>query len=287
MTLTPLIVDMLLTSPAKLNLFLHITGRREDGYHTLQTVFQLLDYGDSLYFELCQQGGIEVDCKGLDISPRSNLAYRAARLLQERCKVTQGVRIRVDKRIPVGGGLGGGSSNAGATLLALNQLWELRLGAAQLAGLGLELGADVPVFVHGHSAWGEGVGEQLTPLQLPEQWYVVIAPSVEVSTAEVFSHQELTGDTAPIKMAAFFERGGVNDCQPVVRKLYPEVDKALVWLEKYGQARITGTGGCVFLPLPDPARAEAVLAQKPARWRGFVARGVNRSPVLEKLEKPG
>ena len=279
--------NMLLTSPAKLNLFLHITGRREDGYHTLQTVFQLLDYGDSLYFELCQQGGIEVDCGSLDISPRSNLVYRAARLLQERCKVTQGVRIQVDKRIPVGGGLGGGSSNAGATLLALNQLWELRLGAAQLAGLGLELGADVPVFVHGHSAWGEGVGEQLTPLLLPEQWYVVIAPSVEVSTAQVFSHRELTGDTAPIKMAAFFERGGVNDCQPVVRKLYSEVDKALLWLEKYGQARITGTGGCVFLPLPDPLQAEAVLAQKPAHWRGFVARGVNRSPVLEKLEKPG
>ena len=278
--------NMQLTSPAKLNLFLHITGRREDGYHTLQTIFQLLDYGDSLYFKLRQQGGIEVTCKGLDISPQSNLVYRAARLLQERCKVAKGVRIQIDKRIPVGAGLGGGSSNAAATLLALNQLWELRLGASQLAGLGLELGADVPVFVHGHSAWGEGVGEQLTPLELPEQWYVVIAPSIEVSTAEVFSHQELTGDTAPIKMAAFFERGGVNDCQPVVRKLYPEVDKVLVWLEKHGQARITGTGGCVFLPLPDPAQAEAVLAQKPACWRGFVARGINRSPVLENLEKP-
>ncbi|MCY4425491.1 MAG: 4-(cytidine 5'-diphospho)-2-C-methyl-D-erythritol kinase [Halieaceae bacterium] len=278
--------NMWLTSPAKLNLFLHITGRREDGYHTLQTIFQLLDYGDSLYFELRQQGGIEVICKGLDISPQSNLVYRAARLLQERCKVAQGIHIQVDKRIPVGAGLGGGSSNAAATLLALNQLWELRLDASQLAGLGLELGADVPVFVHGHSAWGEGVGEQLTPLQLPEQWYVVIAPSVEVSTTEVFSHQELTGDTAPIKMAAFFERGGVNDCQPVVRKLYPEVDKALVWLEKHGQARMTGTGGCVFLPLPDPAQAEAVLAQKPACWRGFLARGINRSPVLENLEKP-
>ena len=274
---------MRLLSPAKLNLFLHLTGRRADGYHTLQTLFQLLDYGDWMQFETLPGNRIAVDCTGLDIPRRDNLVYRAARLLQQHCRIRRGAHIRLDKTLPSGGGLGGGSSNAGTTLLALNRLWELGLSTGQLAELGLTLGADIPLFVHGHSAWAEGVGEQLTPLQLADQWYVVISPPGEVSTAEVFSQQDLTVGTPPIKMATFFQRGGVNDCQPVVRRLYPQVNDALVWLQQFGQARLTGTGACVFLAMADPVQAESVFAQKPAHWHGFVARGVNRSPVLATL----
>ena len=274
---------MRLLSPAKLNLFLHLTGRRADGYHTLQTLFQLLDYGDWMQFETLPGNRIEVDCKGLHIPRRDNLVYRAARLLQQHCRIRRGARIRLDKKLPSGGGLGGGSSNAGTTLLALNRLWELGLSTGQLAELGLALGADVPLFVRGHSAWAEGIGERLTPLQLAEQWYVVISPPGGVSTAEVFSQQDLTVGTPPIKMATFFQRGGVNDCQPVVRRLYPQVNDALVWLQQFGQARLTGTGACVFLAMADPVQAESVFAQKPAHWHGFVARGVNRSPVLATL----
>ncbi len=274
---------MRLPAPAKLNLFLHITGRRDDGYHELQTLFQLLDYGDWLEFEQLASPQIDLNCPGLNILAADNLVHRAARALQTHTGCNLGARITLAKQLPCGGGLGGGSSNAATTLLALNQLWNLGLRPLELAEIGLELGADVPVFVHGHSAWAEGIGEKLTAVELPEQWYLVIAPSCAVSTAEVFSHRQLTRNTPATTMAAFFERGGANDCESVVRRLYPEVDKVLIWLEKFGQAQMTGTGASVFLPLPDEAQAQAVFAQKPDHWSGFIAKGVNCSPVLTSL----
>ena len=268
-----------LLSPAKLNLFLHITGRRADGYHELQTVFQLLDYGDVMELRGTATGDIDLHCPGLPIPPQENLAWRAARLLQRHSGIDRGARIHIDKCLPSGGGLGGGSSNAATTLLALNRLWELQLETGELAALGLQLGADVPVFVHGHSAWAEGVGEKLQPLDLPSQCYLVIAPACQVSTAEVFSHRQLTRNTSPIKMAAVFEQGGRNDCERVVRQLYPEIDKALNWLEKFGQAQLTGTGACVFTRFKSKEQAQLVLRQLPGNWQGFVANGINRSPV--------
>jgi len=268
-----------LLAPAKLNLFLHITGRRADGYHELQTVFQLLDYGDAMELFATDTGDINLHCPGLPLPQQDNLAWRAAKLLQCHSGTDRGARIHIDKRLPAGGGLGGGSSNAATTLLALNRLWELELETAELAAMGLQLGADVPVFVHGHSAWAEGVGEKLQPLDLPSCHYLVIATACQVSTAEVFSHPQLTRNTSAIKMAAVFEQDGRNDCERVVRQLYPEIDKALNWLEKFGQPQLTGTGACVFARFKSEEQAQAALHQLPANWQGFVANGINRSPV--------
>ncbi len=273
-----------LPAPAKLNLFLHITGQREDGYHELQTLFQLLNYGDWLTLESRPEGDIEVSCPGLDIPAQDNLVYRAANALQIATDKPVGCRIAIEKHLPAGGGLGGGSSNAATILLGLNTLWELGLDSSQLCEIGLQLGADVPVFIRGHSAWAEGVGERLTEVDLPEQHFAVIAPNCAVSTAEVFSHRELTRNTPATTIAAFFEGGCVNDCENVVRALYPEVDKALIWLNNFGQARMTGTGACVFIAVEEKAEAQAVIAQKPAQWQGFVAKGINSSPVLGALE---
>jgi 4-diphosphocytidyl-2-C-methyl-D-erythritol kinase len=274
---------MKLLSPAKLNLFLHITGRRGDGYHQLQTLFQLLDFGDQMEFTAHDSDDLELVCPGLNLAPEQNLVFRAARLLQQHSGCSTGARIVVKKRIPAGGGLGGGSSNAATTLLALNQLWHLNLEVAELAALGLALGADVPVFVHGHSAWAEGIGEQLQPVEIAESWYVLIDPKCAISTAEVFSQQQLTRSTSPIKIATFFTQGGRNDCETVVRQLYPEVDKALIWLRNFGQARITGTGACIFAPVTSEQQAQQIQQQIPAEWEGFVARGINHSPVLAAL----
>lgn len=269
-----------LLAPAKLNLFLHITGRRPDGYHELQTLFQLLDWGDRLRFTVNPGGRVTLDDGGLGIPVEGNLAYRAAKLLH---RDGLGVHIELDKRVPTGGGLGGGSSDAGATLLALNRLWALGMTGAQLQRLGATLGADVPVFVAGHTAWAEGIGERLTPLDLPERWYLVISPDCHISTREIFSHPELTRNTSPIKIAAFFEGNARNDCQALVRKLYPPVDKALTWLENFGDARLTGTGASIFAGFDSERAARAVLQQVPAPWRAVVARGLNRSPVLASL----
>jgi 4-diphosphocytidyl-2-C-methyl-D-erythritol kinase len=268
-----------LLSPAKLNLFLHITGRRADGYHELQTVFQLLDHGDLMELSSTEGRAITLDCPGLALPAEENLAWRAAKLLQEHTGTDCGAHIRIDKRLPAGGGLGGGSSNAATTLLALNRLWSLNLELDELAKLGLQLGADVPVFVLGHSAWAEGIGDKLQALELPTHYYMVVAPACQVPTAEVFSHRQLTRNTSPIKMAAFFELGGRNDCESVVRQLYPEVDKALNWLEKFSQAQLTGTGACVFARFNSRKQVQIVFEQLPGNWRGFVARGVNISPV--------
>ena len=271
-----------LLSPAKLNLMLHITGRRSDGYHQLQTLFQLLDYGDTLHFLPRQDNRITLSPALSGVNHEDNLIIKAARLLQT-YNNTLGADITLEKILPMGGGLGGGSSNAATTLLALNQLWNLQLSLTELAKLGLQLGADVPVFVMGRSAWGEGVGEQLQAINIPETWYLVIKPDCEVSTSEIFSHKQLTRNTSPITIAAVFEHGNHNDCEPVVKMLYPQVDRALTWLNNHnpGQrpARLTGTGACVFASFPDQASAQQLLNQLPTELHGFIGKGVNISPA--------
>ncbi|EAQ98966.1 4-(cytidine 5'-diphospho)-2-C-methyl-D-erythritol kinase [Congregibacter litoralis] len=284
------------SAPAKLNLFLHITGQRPDGYHNLQTLFQLLDFGDELTFSVRDDDQIKLHCEdGVleDLAPEDNLIVRAAQLLQDNAKDSppahggegcRGADIHLLKRLPAGGGLGGGSSDAASTLLALNQLWELNLSIDVLADLGRQLGADVPVFVRGHSAWAEGIGEELEPVELTERWFLVIHPGCHVSTKGIFSHPQLTRDTPAITMAAFFTGPTRNDFENLVRCLAEPVDKALIWLEKFGEARMTGSGACVFASFDSEAQAKAVLQEVPGQWQGFVARGVNRSPVREQLD---
>lgn len=271
-------------APAKLNLFLNIVGRRADGYHLLQTVFQFIDFSDAIYFAVRDDGIIRRTQAVQDIAPAADLTLRAARLLQATTGSTLGVDIRLDKRLPVGGGLGGGSSDAATVLVVLNRLWQTGLQADELAALGLELGADVPVFVRGQAAWGEGVGEDLRPITLPEPWFLVIVPDVRVSTAEVFSDPQLTRDAPPITIAAFLAGGGLNNCEPVVCRRYPQVAETLSWLARYATPRLTGTGACVFAAFQQREAAEELLAKLPSGWRGLVARGLNRSPLMEALD---
>lgn len=270
-------------APAKLNLFLHVTGRRDDGYHELQTVFQFLDYVDELVFMPRDDGDIRRVSELAGVPAEADLVVRAARLLQATTACRQGVDITVNKQLPMGGGLGGGSSNAATTLVALNQLWQTGLSEDELARLGLQIGADVPVFVHGQAAWAEGVGEQLQPVELPESWFVVLVPPVNVSTAEVFSDPDLTRDCPPMTIRHFLSGEGGNVCEPVVRRVYPAVAEALDWLARYGDAHMTGTGACVFAAFDSEARAREVLAEMPADWQGFVARGLNCSPLVSRL----
>ncbi|MGA7800024.1 MAG: 4-(cytidine 5'-diphospho)-2-C-methyl-D-erythritol kinase [Gammaproteobacteria bacterium] len=270
-------------APAKLNLFLQVIGRRVDGYHELQTVFQFLDYGDDLHFTVSEAGPVRRLQALAGVPEDVDLTVRAARLLKQTSGCPMGVTIELRKRLPAGGGLGGGSSDAATTLVALNRLWRLGLSEDHLARLGLSLGADVPVFVRGAAAWAEGVGERLTPIALPEPWFVVIAPAVTVSTADVFSDPELTRDSAPITISDFFADGGRNDCEAVVRRRHPEVAQALDRLSQWAPARLTGTGGCVFAAFAGRADAEAVLRRLPAHWSAFVAQGRNRSPLKDRL----
>ncbi len=271
-------------APAKINLFLHITGRRADGYHTLQTAFQFLDLCDELDFTLRTDGRITRSAGPSNVAPEQDLAVRAAQQLKQHTGCHLGVDIRVQKRIPMGGGLGGGSSDAACVLVALNALWRLALDTQTLAELGLELGADVPVFVSGHAAWAEGVGEELVPLEPLQRWYLLIQPRCEVSTAAVFADAELTRNTPPITMHAFLESGGQNDCERVVRRLYPEVGDALDWLASMGDARMTGTGGCVFCGFQTREQAQQAATQAPMQWRSYIVQGRNRSPLLERLQ---
>ncbi|MEE3157257.1 MAG: 4-(cytidine 5'-diphospho)-2-C-methyl-D-erythritol kinase [Pseudomonadota bacterium] len=274
-----------LPAPAKLNLFLHITGRRANGYHELQTLFQFLDYGDTLHFSLRDDGQLNLLTELAGVDAEDNLIIRAARLLREASGCQLGADIRLDKILPMGGGIGGGSSDAATTLLGLNQLWQTGLSLEQLAELGIRLGADVPVFVHGKAAWAEGVGEKLTPVELDEPWFLVVAPACHVSTAEIFSDQRLTRDTSPITLAAFREVGGRNDCLPVVTTRYPEIRNTLILLNKYCEAKMTGTGSCLFGAFPNEREADKVRARLPATLRSFVARGCNVSPLHRELQK--
>lgn len=266
-------------APAKINLFLHITGQRDDSYHLLQTAFQFLDYGDVLQFGVHDNPSISLSTAIDGVDDEDNLIIRAARALQASANIQQGVNITIEKRLPIGGGLGGGSSNAATTLLALNQLWQCHLSKTELAQLGLTLGADVPIFLHGEAAWAEGVGEQLSSISPPEPWYAVIAPDCHVSTAEVFSSQELTRDCEPITISRFLSGEGRNICEDVVTKLYPQVSEALSWLGQYGKARMTGTGACIFASFDSRAQAQQVITAIPAHWQGFVAKGCNCSPL--------
>ena len=284
--------ETLWPAPAKLNLFLHVTGRRTDGYHELQTLFQLIDLCDHLGIEMRADGLIERREGPREVEPDSDLTLRAARALKAAAGTRLGASIRVLKRIPVGGGLGGGSTDAATALLALNHLWDCRLSVDDLAALGLPLGADVPVFIRGFSAWAEGVGERLTPVELPERWYVVIHPGVSVSTRDVFQSAELTRNSPLITIRAFFETGGRNDCEPVVRARWPEVAEALDWLggqlrigSQQAPARLTGTGSCIFAAVASGAEAQRIAARVPQRWRSFVARGLNVSPVHALVQK--
>jgi 4-diphosphocytidyl-2-C-methyl-D-erythritol kinase len=268
-----------LPAPAKLNLFLRVLGRRDDGYHDIQTVFQLLDYGDELLFHPRPDGRIVRTAGPAGVAPDDDLAVRAARLLRRATGCEAGVGIEIRKRIPLGGGLGGGSSDAATTLVALNLLWNLGISRPDLAGLGAELGADVPVFVHGDSAWGEGIGTTLTPVALPPRHYAVVKPPCSVPTASVFQAPELTRNSPPMTICGFLSNGGGNDFLPVVRSRFPAVAAALEWLGRYGEARLTGTGACVFAAFERLAEAQAVIAALPAEYEGFAARGVDRSPL--------
>ena len=277
-----------LPSPAKLNLFLHIVGRRPDGYHELQTLFQFLDYGDDITLSLTpEQSGIRLERPVSGVADEDNLIIRAARALAKRASGTlPGVTIGITKRLPMGGGLGGGSSNAATTLLGLNHLWKLGLGLDDLAQTGLTLGADVPVFVRGHAAFGEGVGEKLTPAFPPEDWFVVLKPACNINTGKIFSEQGLTRNTPRIRIAPAFEGDASrcrNDCEDVVRRLYPEVNESMEWLAEFGPARLTGTGACIFGRFPTESAARIIWESKPSGITGFVAKGVNVSPLHQKL----
>ena len=266
-------------APAKINLFLHIIGRRADGYHLLQSVFRFVDFGDSLQFEIRDDGKIQRVNALPGLNADDDLCVRAARLLQQHSGSRVGVDITLDKRLPMGGGLGGGSSDAATTLLVLNRLWGLDLPRHELQALGLQLGADVPVFVFGETAFVEGVGEKLQAMALPPAWYVVLIPPVHVSTAKIFTSQELTRDTIPIKMSDFSKGYGHNDLETVVCQAYPEVANYLAWLKLRGDARMTGSGACIFASYETEQEARAVFAQKSAEMAGFVACGLDQHPL--------
>ena len=265
-------------APAKLNLFLHVVGQREDGLHELQTLFQLLDFGDLLSFELTENGSIARD--GGSALPAEDLCVRAARALQQAGNTGLGARIQLTKRIPVGAGLGGGSSDAATVLVALNQLWDTGLNEDDLADIGQSLGADVPLFVRGCSAWGEGIGEQLTPTKLPLRQFCVVWPDVQVSTKTIFSDPELTRNTPRIRIPGPFEGDRRNDLEPVAKRRFPEVGECLDWLGQFGAARMTGSGSAAFLAVASPRAGEELLEQLPSRLSGLVANGINRNPAF-------
>jgi 4-diphosphocytidyl-2-C-methyl-D-erythritol kinase len=268
-------------APAKLNLFLHVTGRREDGYHELQTVFTFIDAADQVGFAL-RTDGVVFRSEGPEgISPEDDLSVRAARLLKSVTRYPSGVEIRLRKRLPVGGGLGGGSSDAATTLLALNRLWDLNLTGEELQKLALQLGADVPVFIFGRSAFAEGIGEKLQEIELAPSWYLVLVPPVAVSSKEVFADPALTRITNPIKIQDFAFGIGQNDLQTVVCRRYPVVARHLAWLEGHAAARMTGSGACVFARFAEVGEAERIKSLMPAGMHGFVARGLARHPLLE------
>lgn len=277
-------------APAKLNLFLHVVGRRADGYHLLQTLFRFIDLSDTLHFTLRDDGAVH-RVNALDgVPPEQDLCVRAARLLQQETGCRLGVDIKLEKRIPMGGGLGGGSSDAATTLLALNRLWGLGLSRERLMQLGLGLGADVPVFVYGDNAFAEGVGERLQPYPLPDAWYVVLCPPVHVPTVQIFTHPELTRDTISMTMRALpkgqdfragRQQGLGNDLQAVACKLYPEVAEHLAWLARFAPSLMTGSGACVFAEFATETEATAVLQQLPPDMRGYVAHGLQQHPLRE------
>ena len=280
-------------APAKLNLFLHIVGRRPDGYHLLQTVFQLLDWGDTLRLRVRADGEIARVGDVPGVLPESDLCLRAAQALRLHSGSRLGADIAVDKRIPLGGGLGGGSSDAATVLVALNALWSVGLSPDTLAGIALDLGADVPVFVRGYSAWAEGVGEKLTPIALGQRHYVIVDPGVSIATSTLFQAPELTRNSPPLTISDYLSGSGAgttNAFTPVVRAGYPPLAAAIDWLGQFGEARLTGSGGCVFVDVESAERADEIAKRCPKHFAVYRARGVDRSPLLDALEhnrRPG
>lgn len=268
-----------LAAPAKLNLFLHVVGRRSDGYHLIQTAFRLIDFCDRISVVPREDGTIRLEDELPGVPAEGNLVVRAARALKDAAGVPNGVAIRIEKRIPMGAGLGGGSSDAATTLLALNRIWGTGFSRSELATIAAALGADVPFFLFGANAFGEGIGEVLTPLDLAPAWYVVLTPQVAVPTAEIFAAPELTRDAKPIKITAFFNGFGRNDLEPVVCARYPEVAKHLAWLRSFGDARMSGSGSSVFAEFASEAEAQAVVARIPDGMRGFAVKGLDRHPL--------
>ena len=277
-------ISITLPSPAKLNLFLHILDRRKDGYHNLQTLFHILDYGDQLSFNVNKQPEINLMNPIDGVASQDNLVFRAALALQQATNCSWGCDIQLDKKIPMGAGLGGGSSNAATTLVGLNRLWQCGLSIDQLAEIGCELGADVPVFVKGFSAFAEGIGDKLTPVSLGEFWYLVVTPKIKVSTEQIFCHSELTRNAQAIKIRALSEELYRNDCQSVVETLYPEVKQVLDWLKRYGNPLMTGTGASVYCRFDSEKEANLVQQAVPNSWNSFVAKGINQSPLHKQLE---
>ncbi|WP_020182628.1 4-(cytidine 5'-diphospho)-2-C-methyl-D-erythritol kinase [Methylotenera sp. 1P/1] len=273
-------------APAKINLFLHITGRRPDGYHTLQSVFQLLDFYDTLHLSVRQDGQIVRQSELANVPAEQDLCVRAARALQDATHCKLGVDISVEKHIPMGGGLGGGSSDAATTLLALNQLWSLHLNRQTLMQIGVRLGADVPFFLFGQTAWAEGIGEELTPVSVPnttdEETYLVLTPQVNVVTAQIFANSRLTRDTKPLKIADFSSQANSklfrNDLENVVCEEFPSVATTLQWLNQFGEARMSGSGASVFVKVNSTQVAAELLAKKPTNTNGFIAKGLNYHP---------
>ncbi|MDG6894348.1 4-(cytidine 5'-diphospho)-2-C-methyl-D-erythritol kinase [Volucribacter amazonae] len=271
-------------SPAKLNLFLYINGKRPDGYHELQTLFQFLDYGDWLTIDcLAQSNQIVLSPSLANLPIQDNLIYRAAKLLQKFSGCQKGAKIHLDKILPMGGGIGGGSSNAATTLLVLNKLWGINFKPSELASIGLQLGADIPIFIHGHAAFAEGVGEQLTDCLPQEKWYLVLKPHVTISTAKIFSDANLPRNTPKLTLPQLLKEPFHNDCEKIVLNHYPEVEELLNWLLQYAPARLTGTGACVFAEFEQEQQAQAIFNIKPKQYQGFIAKGVNRSPLQYKL----
>lgn len=266
-------------APAKLNLFLHVTGRRPDGYHLLQSAFRLLDWGDTLDFAVRADGRIQRVGEIPGVTEEADLTIRAARRLQQATGCTLGVDIAIHKRLPMGSGLGGGSSDAATTLMALDHLWDTCLGHERLREIGLALGADVPFFIYGRDAFVEGVGERLQAIDLPPAWYVVVAPAANVPTARIFASPELTRNTPPIRLPGFTLSSTRNDLQPVACALYPEVGEALSWLGRFAPARMTGSGACVFAVVDSAARADQIVGRCPARWRAWRAASLARHPM--------
>lgn len=272
-----------LPAPGKLNLFLHINGQREDGHHELQTIFQFIDTCDTLRITARDDSNIHVNTKIPGIADRNNLVLRAAKMIQAYDKKRRGVDINLQKKLPIGGGLGGGSSDAATTLLGLNHLWDLQLPIEQLLQMGLQLGADVPVFIFGKACWAEGIGEKLTPMNLPQSWYLVLVPPVEISTAEVFFDKNLPRDTPKCELSKHLLQTGSNDCQRVVIDKYPEVATALNWLNQFSTGQMTGTGACLFARFNNKQEAQAIMDKMPPDYKGFVTQGLNTSPLLTTL----
>jgi 4-diphosphocytidyl-2-C-methyl-D-erythritol kinase len=273
-------------APAKLNLFLHVTGQRADGYHELQTLFQFIDHCDYLDFHITDTPDLILHSTMSDsVANSDNLILKAAKSLKRYTQYQGGAHIWLEKLLPMGGGLGGGSSDAATTLVALNALWKTNVSPSKLAEIGLTLGADVPVFINGLSAFAEGVGEKLITVQPPESWYLVIVPDVHVSTQDVFQHPDLPRNTPKLDMSSLMTQQWSNDCQKLVTTKHPQVANALSWLVEYAPSRMTGTGACVFGEFTHSQQALDALAKLPADMRGFVAKGMNKSPLQIRLEQ--